>query len=160
MKTMAYYFFKWHSRAQVLQAQLFQPLPRTQGTKGQAVRPNRPLLTPQSLSAFLRARPRSRPLCSSETGAFSLIPLNDSHPPTAAEAARRRGGSGSAAAPEAFPGSHLPAMGGLLLGTSPTRARGETAPRGAPRPLPKQTARPENTNSDDRGSGVTIGLIF
>lgn len=34
MKTMAYYSFKWHSRAQVLQAQLFQPLPRTQGNKG------------------------------------------------------------------------------------------------------------------------------
>lgn len=37
MKTMAYYFFKWHSRDQVLQAQFFQPLPRTQETKGQAV---------------------------------------------------------------------------------------------------------------------------
>lgn len=71
MKTMAYYFFKWHSRAQALRAQLFQPLPRTQGTKGQAVTPSRPLLTLQSVSASLRARPRPRLLCSSETGAFS-----------------------------------------------------------------------------------------
>lgn len=154
MKTMAYYFFKWHSRAQVLQAQLFQPLPRTQGTKGQAVMPNRPLLTLQSVSAFLRARPRSRLFCSSETGSFSPHSCKwltrCKTPPHGGRGGPRRGGRGSAAAPKAFPGSHLPAMGGFSL-APPRKGPDGIQPRaGAPRgsrthSLPKQRIRRENT---------------
>lgn len=38
MKTMAYYSLKWHSTARVLEAQLFQPLPRTQAQRGRQQR--------------------------------------------------------------------------------------------------------------------------
>lgn len=75
MKTMAYYFFKWHSRAQVLQAQLFQPLPRTQEQRGRQEREaHRALLTLQFVNTFLPTSPRSRLFWNSKTGSFSPHP--------------------------------------------------------------------------------------
>lgn len=79
MKTMAYYFLKWHSRAQVLQAQLFQPLPKTQGTKGQAAR-QRDLSVHCSLWALSSEQDTGRGYSGTERqGLFLLIPVNDSH---------------------------------------------------------------------------------
>lgn len=107
MKTMAYYFFKWHSRAQVLQAQLFQPLPRTQEQRGRQEREaHRALLTPQFVSTFLPTRPRSRLFWNSKTGSFSphsckwlthcRKPLGDRHSPGGGAA---RGGAARSAQP-------------------------------------------------------------
>lgn len=100
MKTMAYYFFKWHSRAQVLQAQLFQPLPRTQEQRGRQEREaHRALLTPQFVSTFLPQDPGLGCSGTQRQGLFLLIPVNDSHTAesrsatgTAPAAARREEG--------------------------------------------------------------------
>jgi len=75
MTTMAYYFLKRHSKAQASQAQLFQPLPRTRGTKGQAATPGKQTSPRAALSerfpqskarvSALPRRPERVPFCAS-----------------------------------------------------------------------------------------------
>lgn len=82
MKTMAYYFFKWHSRDQVLQAQFFQPLPRTQETKGQAVTGGKQTSPYTAVCEHFPQSKQDPGLNYSGTqrqGLFLLIPVNDSH---------------------------------------------------------------------------------
>lgn len=149
MKTMAYYFFKWHSRAQVLQARLFQPLPRTQGTKGQAVTPGKQTSPHTALGEHF---PQSR------TQVSPIVELKDrvlfSRFPQRSRAARSPG------AAAALPVS--PRWWRLLR---PARARGTQPrqPRGAARAArcrSRDAVRWENTNFDDRSSGTMIQLTF
>lgn len=170
MKTMAYYFFKWHSRAQVLQAQLFQPLPRTQEQRGRQEREaHRALLTLQFVSTFLPTRPRSRLFWNSKTGSFSphsckwlthcRKPHGDRHSPGggAAKGGVARRPLGTAA----FAVSPLTVGARLLLGSAGPELLRETAlqtPLGARQrdPLPKHGIRWGNRNFDDRSSGTRI----
>lgn len=130
MKTMAYYFFKWHSRVQVLQASSFSPCQGHREQRGRQQRQaNRPLLTLHSGDTLPRAGPRSRLFWSSKTGSFSRRSRK--------RLAQPRAGGGPFAA--AFPVSPLTAQRGRRSPARPEPAARSPGTRGAQPGLPRHT---------------------